>query len=282
MSTELTAAHYDRVTEAWRLVMGEAFHYGVFAGTEGDNPTKALDRATTRLNEVMLAAAAPLPFGAFVLDVGCGIGGPARWLARTARVRVRGLSNSATGVAEATRLSAAEGLHDVTDFAVADAMHNQQDGGVFDLVWVMESSHLMPDKPQLLRECARVLKPGGRLVLCDLLVKQPFSMEEVFSLRKDLRHLDRAFGRAKMETEDFYTEHCGAAGLDVVATQDLTAATRPTLVAWAQNAETHREQLAARIGAGGVSDLQRACEVLQGFWDSGRMGYGLLQAVKSS
>lgn len=276
MSTELTAQHYDAVTQAWRIVMGEAFHYGIFEGAEVDDPVGALDRATVRLNEWMLAGAGPLSAGAKVLDVGCGIGGPARWLARQTGAQVRGLSNSAEGVATAQALTDLPGV----DFVVGDALNNQQPADAFDLVWVMESSHLMPDKPQLLRECARVMRPGARLVLCDLVIKQPFTLEEIFARRTDLRCLDRAFGRAKMERLTDYAAWAEAAGLVVDQTVDWTAPTRPTLRAWAENATRHEAELVDLIGAKGVADLRRACTVLLDFWDTDRMGYGLLSAHK--
>jgi 27-O-demethylrifamycin SV methyltransferase len=272
----LTAQHYDAVTQAWRIVMGEAFHYGIFEGPEAEAPVEALDRATVRLNEWMLAGAGDLAKGARVLDVGCGIGGPARWLARQAGVQVRGLSNSAEGVATAQALTDDPEV----DFVVGDALDNQQPDAHFDLVWVMESSHLMPDKPQLLRECARVMKPGARLVLCDLVIKRPFTLEEVFEHRRDLRCLDRAFGRAKMETLAQYAEWAEAAGLQVDGTVDWTVPTRPTLLAWGENATRHEAELVELIGAKGVKDLRRSCAVLLDFWDTERMGYGLLRAHK--
>lgn len=276
MTTELTARHYDAVTAAWRLVMGEAFHYGIFTPAEAADPVAHLQRAAVRLNESLLAAAAPLPTGARVLDVGCGIGGPARWLAHTAQVQVRGLSNSPTGIATAQAITDVPGV----DFVVADATANGQPDAAFDLVWVMESSHLMPDKPGLLRECARVLRPGGRLVLCDLLLHRPFELSDVFALRSELKCLDRAFGRAKMEPISAYAGWAEAAGLVVEATADWTVQTRPTLVAWAANARAHSVELYDLIGESGVDDLARACAILLDFWDQGRMGYGMLRAGK--
>ncbi len=166
------------------------------------------------------------------------------------------------------------------EFVVGDALDNGQPDATYDLAWVMESSHLMADKPRLLRECARTLKPGGRLVLCDLFMLRPFTLEEVFAHRSELRCLDRAFGRARMEPPSAYAEWAEAAGLRVERHRDLTEETRPTLEAWATNAERHRATLQGLIGEAAVGDLVRACGILLGFWDDARMGYGLLTATR--
>jgi 27-O-demethylrifamycin SV methyltransferase len=274
MSTALTAAHYDAVTAAWRLVMGESFHYGVFEAR--DDPMHDLDRATERANERMMAAAGPWSLADRVLDVGCGIGGPAEWLARRTGATVRGLTNSPAGARTAADLIECSGLS--VDFVVGDAQSHDEADQSFSVAWVMESSHLMPDKAALLRECARVLAPGGRLVLCDLIWHRPPALSEVLTRRKDFGALDRAFGRARMEPIEKYREYCVAAGLGDIGVEDLTAATRPTLLAWGGNARHHREALLPLLGRAGLDDFVRGCEVLLEFWDTGRMGYALIAA----
>ena len=275
-----TAAHYDAVTEAWRLVMGDAFHYGVFPPDGGDgDPADLLPQATIRLNEVMLTAAGPVGPAARVLDVGCGVGGPARWLAAQTGARVLGITNSPAGVAVA-RSQTPRSLAGQVEFTVADALHNGQPDGVFDVVWVMESSHLMADKARLVSECARVLRPGGRLVLCDLMVVRPFELAEVFAEHDALKCLDRVFGRAKMQTAAAYRGYCRSAALRWDADADLTTATRPTLLAWRANLRQHRATMLELLGGAALQDFERACGILLDYWDAGRMGYGLVSATR--
>jgi len=276
VNNELARAHYDRITAAWRLVMGEAFHYGVFLDDEAARPVEALQRAAIRLNERMLEAVLPLPPQPRVLDLGCGIGGPARWLSQAVEATVLGLSPSEVGIDLANRLSADDPR---TSFEVGDAQHNGQPDDHYDLVWVMESSHLMPEKPRMIRDAYRALKPGGRFVLCDQFALDPFQLDELFAWRDDLNTLDRAFGRAKMQPPTYYAEEMTAAGLVEVVHEDLTEATRPSLAAWIANCDTHRAELETLIGAEAITDLQRACEVLAGFWGT-RIGYGLLSGRK--
>jgi 27-O-demethylrifamycin SV methyltransferase len=155
--------HYDSISAAWRLLMGESFHYGYF-----ENPEDSLDTATKALTKQMALRAEIEPHHR-VVDVGCGIGGPALYLVEHIGCHVSGLSTSPVGIATAKERAVERGFEERADFSVRDAMDNRFDDLSFDRVWVMESSHLMPDKSRMIHESARVLKPGGRLVLCDIM-----------------------------------------------------------------------------------------------------------------
>ena len=97
------AAHYDRVTDAWRLLLGEELHYGVF--DDADDP---LPVATAALTARMVDAA-ELAAGQRVLDVGCGTGAPACALVEAHGVEVLGITTSEVGVARARERAAARG-----------------------------------------------------------------------------------------------------------------------------------------------------------------------------
>lgn len=265
-------SHYDRVTDAWGLLLGPELHYGDFAGG-----ATTLREATVALTERMLDAARPAA-GEHVLDVGCGTGAPACQLAQTAGVEVTGITTSKVGVEAARERAAAEGLADRVRFEQRDGMANGFPDASFDVAWVLESSHLMRDRDRLLAECARVLRPGGRLALCDIVLRRPMPFEEVRRLRGPLALLRDVFGDARMEQLETYAELAEAAGLEVTAQVDLTAATRPTFEAWRQNAAEHRDVVVAQLGEHGWQQFVDSCDVLEGFWDDGTLGYGLLAA----
>jgi 27-O-demethylrifamycin SV methyltransferase len=268
------AAHYDRVTDAWGLLLGDELHYGVFAHDDDPLPV-ATAALTTRMVE-----ASQLSPGLTVLDVGCGTGAPARALATEHGVRVTGITTSEVGVATATELAAAAGLQDQVSFEVRDGTRNGFADASFDRVWVLESSHLMRDREALVSECARVLRPGGRLALCDIILRRPMPFEEVKRLRKPLAVLRDAFGDARMEPLDLYASMATAHGLVVDQQDDLTAATRPTFDRWRANAEAHRATVVASLGEDGWQQFVESCDILEGFWDDGTLGYGLLAAAK--
>lgn len=267
------ARHYDRITEAWGLLLGEELHYGVFA--TGD---EALPAATQALTDAMVDAAHIEP-GVAVLDVGCGTGGPARHLGGLG-ADVTGITTSAVGVAEATARTAAAGLGARVRFEVRDGMANGFPDASFDRAWVLESSHLMADRVALLAECARVLRPGGRIALCDVIVIEKLPLTEVKRLLQPFVLLRTVFGAARMEPLHQYAAWLTELGLEVDTTTDLTEATRPTFDRWRTNAEVHHDAAVAAMGAQALDDFVAACDVLDAFWADGTLGYGLVAARK--
>jgi 27-O-demethylrifamycin SV methyltransferase len=265
---------YDRVTAAWLMLLGEEFHYGVF--NTGDEP---LDVATAELTARM-AAGARFGAGLSVLDVGCGTGAPAITMARRHHVKVTGITTSAVGVAAATKRAQEAGLSDAVHFEQRDGTDNGFPDESFDRVWALESSHLMRARERLISECARVLKPGGRLVLCDLIRHRDIPFAEVRERRRDFATLRAAFGDAHMEPLADYHRYAEAQGLVVDQLDDLTQATLPTFDRWRLNATEHRHEVVAALGQDGWETFVRACDILEGFWRDGTMGYGLIAAHK--
>jgi 27-O-demethylrifamycin SV methyltransferase len=268
------AAHYDHVHGAWRLIMGEEFHYGYF-----DAPDTPLDHATAALTEQMLRRAR-VAAGERILDVGCGTGRQACDLATTLGASVLGITTSASGVAAATKLASDRGLSDAR-FAQRDGTDNHLDDASFDVAWVLESSHLMRDRAALLHECARVLAPGGRLVLCDIIRKRDIPFAEVRDRREDFAVLRAAFGDAHMEPLSDYTGTLEELGLRVEDATDISVATLPTFAAWRANVERHHGALRHLLREQGVDEFVRATHILEAFWQDGTLGYGILAAVKS-
>ncbi len=280
------AAHYDHVHSAWRLIMGEEFHYGYFT-----TPQTSLPQATAALTELMLERA-HIDAGDRVLDIGCGTGYQSCKLAATRDARVLGITTSVNGVEAATALAAERQLDSTSGGAKTGsgrgtAHFEQRDGtktglpdSSFDVAWVLESSHLMRDRQGLLAECARVLAPGGRMVLCDIIRKREIPFREVRGRREDFGVLRAAFGDAHMEPLEEYTDTLEALGLTATESIDISAETLPTLAAWRANAETHRPTVQRLLGKAGVDDFVRATEILESFWHDGTLGYGIVAAGK--
>lgn len=104
-----------------------------------------------------------------VLDLGCGLGGPARRLAKVFACRVTGLDLTPEYVEVATQLAERTGLKGRVGFVQGDACETSFQDASFDVVWSQHAAMNIPDKAKLYGEAARVLKPGGRLVLYDIL-----------------------------------------------------------------------------------------------------------------
>jgi 27-O-demethylrifamycin SV methyltransferase len=270
------APHYDRVTEAWRLVLGDELHYGVF--DRGDEPLPVATRALTRR---MIAGAGLTP-GLRVLDVGCGTGEPARYLVTTQGVRVLGITTSQVGVQLATERAAAAGLSGAAEFEVRDGTANGLPDESFDRVWVLESSHLMPARDALIAECARVLRPGGRVVLCDVIRHREIPFTELRARRAEFATLRDVYGVARMDPLASYVDRLAGEGLTVELAEDLTTATLPTFDRWRHNLERQHDEVTALLGADGGAEFARSIDILDAFWRDGTLGYGIVAASKSA
>jgi SAM-dependent methyltransferase len=114
---------------------------------------------------VRLARLASLSPGARVLDVGGGLGGPARTLAVEFGCHVTVVDLTESYVRAAADLTARLGLGDRVTHHVGDALDLPFDDGAFDVVWTQNSGMNIADKQRLYVGFHRVLRPGGVLAL---------------------------------------------------------------------------------------------------------------------
>jgi SAM-dependent methyltransferase len=103
-----------------------------------------------------------------VLDVGCGLGGPSRFLARAYGCRIIGLDLTAEFCRVAEMLARRTGLGDQVAYRQGDALALPFADGAFDVVWSQNASMNIADRDRLYAEMHRVLKPAGRLAIQDV------------------------------------------------------------------------------------------------------------------
>jgi tocopherol O-methyltransferase len=216
-TTAAVAAHYDELDPFYREVWGEHVHHGYWA-TGRESPAKAADALADLVADRL--ALAP---GAAVADIGCGYGATARRMAERHGVRVTGLTVSAAQAERgASRRAPARG-----GFAVLrrDWLANGLPDGGFDRAYAVESSEHMPDKSRFFAEAWRVLKPGGRLVVCAWLARADPRPWEVRWL---LEPICREGRLPSMGEEADYRLLAREAGFVIVASEDLSRAVRRT------------------------------------------------------
>ncbi|HEV2271589.1 MAG TPA: methyltransferase domain-containing protein [Steroidobacteraceae bacterium] len=106
-----------------------------------------------------------------VLDIGAGIGGPARFLAETHGCRVTGIDLSEPFVEAARYLTERTGQSGQVSFQTASALELPFDGGSFDVVLLQHVAMNISDRARLYREIRRVIKSGGRFATFDVVLK---------------------------------------------------------------------------------------------------------------
>ena len=116
-----------------------------------------------------LARAAGLRSTMRVLDIGSGIGGTSRCLAKEFGCRVTGIDLTDEYCQVASMLTAKVGLDELVDYRQGDATNLPFEDNEFDVVWTEHVAMNIPDKRRFYSEMYRVLKPGGTLAIYDFL-----------------------------------------------------------------------------------------------------------------
>lgn len=176
---------------------------------------------------------APLQTGTKVLDVGGGLGGTARFLARSqgCSVTVLDLTEEFCRVGE--MLTQRSGLSDLVRFQQGSALDMPFPDASFEAVWTQHSSMNIEDKPRLYREFHRVLQPGGQFAFFEIMAGPvqaprypvPWASEPSISFLvppENIRHLLADTGFKEIKWQD-----ASAAGIDWFRARAATSQGKP-------------------------------------------------------
>lgn len=211
------ARHYDELDYFYRSVWGEHLHHGLWWNEDDRTPP---EEATTRLLEQAVAPLALTP-EMNVVDIGCGYGGVARWLAAHHGVRVTGLTLSTRQAAfAATTAPSGQAVR----IRVGDWLHNDLPDVGFQAALAIESLAHMPDKGAFFHELARTLVPGGRAALaCWLATPEPTLPERLL-----LRQICREGSLPGIGTLDDYLRLARNSGLRLLDHRDISSSVERT------------------------------------------------------
>jgi cyclopropane fatty-acyl-phospholipid synthase-like methyltransferase len=157
--------YFNDTAGDYRLLWGTDRNLGLHCGYF-DRERRGHDDAVRHMNRV-LAETACIEAPVRVLDAGCGIGGSAIWLAENIGAEVVGVNIHPGQIEQARRLAGELRLEERIRFHVADFCATGLEPESFDVVWALESACYAQDKPALIAEAWRLLKPGGRLIVAD-------------------------------------------------------------------------------------------------------------------
>jgi tocopherol O-methyltransferase len=264
--------HYDRLSIFYRLLWGEHLHHGYWENGE------SIARAQIKLME-KLAERAGIPDGATVLDIGCGLGGSAFWLAEQYNCQVTGLTISPVQAQMASRRARAKGLDDRVRFLVEDANVWSPQSETVDAIWIMESSEHFRDKPNFFDRCASALKSGGVLAICAWLRGKRSTEAD---RKKLVETIGRAMLSASLDTLNQYVHWMGQAGLIVESAEDITANIAPTWKYCSQMAERWPMRWLTPLVDGPTRQFIKSFPLMTEAYATEAMAFGLFVAHKRS
>ncbi|MEZ5413644.1 MAG: class I SAM-dependent methyltransferase [Opitutaceae bacterium] len=260
--------HYDRLSSLYQRFWGEHIHHGWWE--DGESLPEAQEKLVRRLAE-----AAAIPRNSQVLDVGCGLGGSSRWLARELACSVRGITLSPVQVKIATRRARESELDTRVHFERADAEQIALEPESYDVVWSIECIEHLFDKRRFFMRAAQALKPGGSFAICTWL-GTPESPEH----RAIVDQVCRGMLCPSLGSLEDHVNWFQAAGLEVIRAEDVTANVART---WdLARAVLDRPEVRALLAVSDreTRDFARAFTSMSDAYASGAMGYGFFVARK--
>lgn len=228
---------------------------GIFNIGYAEDPERAdLARAQEGMVRLVIDS---LPEKGRLLDVGCGVGGPACLAAEEkAGAELTGINITGIHLAEAKRRAREKGLSRRVRFCKGDAQAIPFAGGSFDGLYAIETAFHYPDKALFAREAHRVLKPGGALSVADIVWDRP---PEGLRGRLLSAAWKQAMSSPEIFSADQWAQSLAAAGFSRVEVRDISRGSLGLLPLWLERLEAHRAELSRRYPAA----LMRA--VLAGF-----------------
>jgi tocopherol O-methyltransferase len=260
--------HYNLSTLFYRLLWGPHIHHGLWEADE--SPRHAQLQLTERLAN--LAAIS----GTRVLDVGCGMGASSIHLAKTRGCHAVGITISPVQRLWAALSARWHRVNSQTEFLSADAESVDFLAQSFDVVWSVECTEHLFDKPRFFARAADWLKPGGTIAICAWLAGDQLSDAQ----SQQVYDVCEGFLCPSLGSRQDYVDWMQVAGLTILTTEDWTArVTRTWEICRDRVQRSGVRSLARIIDRDTVLFLDRFDAILAAY-RSGAMKYGCFVARK--
>ncbi len=183
MTHPSVTAHYGRHGELSERILTALAEDGKPTAPPRLEDLRALDQFHNRGHEATAELASALAAKAddLCLDIGCGLGGPARQIAAQSGCRVEGVDLTPEFIATAETLTQLVGLSERVGFTCADACRLPFEDGHFTAAFTQHAAMNIADKSALYGEAHRAVRPGGRFAIYDV-VAGPVAGDLVFPM----------------------------------------------------------------------------------------------------
>ncbi|MDP6411893.1 MAG: methyltransferase domain-containing protein [Arenicellales bacterium] len=220
-----------------------------------------------------LALHAKINESTHVLDLCCGLGGPARYLAYHYGCRVTGVDMNTDRLAGAVRLTERTKLQDRVLFHHANALQTGLADETFDVIVSQEAFCHIPNKKTLITECVRLLRPGGRIVYTDILARS--------SMTNEIRsRLETEMVFSELSTLEQYCHLLEEKGCQVIEVEDLSDNWAQILIDRLAMYRSLKEQTVSSFDLAHFQKWDRTYSFFVGLYRSGELGGGRFVAHK--
>ena len=183
MFTKRDVADYYNVTQLhyenwWGLKKNHSLHYGIW-----EPGIKTAGEAIANTNRIMMELSG-ITAQDTILDAGSGVGGAAIYLSSTKNAHVTGITLSEKQLAFANKLAKEKKLTHKVSFQLMDYTQTSFSDESFDVVWACESMTHAANKEAFIKEAYRLLKKGGRLIVCDFFLKADDQLDKKLWIKK--------------------------------------------------------------------------------------------------
>ena len=268
--------HYDFTTAFYRMLWGRHIHHGLWEPDHGPASGESPLAAQIHLINT-LATKASIGPGQRVLDVGCGMGGSSIHLARERHCDVTGITLSPVQKMWAKTSATLNGVRRRTRFRRADAERIEFPATEFDVVWSVECTEHLFDKPAFFRKAATWLKPGGRMAICAWLAGSNASTPDG---HEQVRLVCENFLCPSLGSEADYVEWMTAGGLEMVEVSDLTDQVLATWEICERRVRRTGMRWLAKLADRQTRAFLEHFETILNAYRSRAMGYGCFVARK--
>ena len=263
--------HYDLSTLFYRLLWGPHIHHGCWE--QNESPRQAAVQLTERLADLV-----NIQGGERLIDIGCGMGGSSIHLARHRRCETIGVTISPVQRRWAQWSALVQGVRSRCTFMCADAETVELPPTQADVVWSIECTEHLFDKPRFFERAAQWLKPGGSMAICAWLAGR--DAEAQAGLAEQTFQVCEGFFCPSLGTLGDYVNWMSAAGLQVETAVDWTSQVLRTWEICRDRVRRSRVRMLARcIDRDSVMFLDRF-ETLLRAYQTGAMEYGCFVARK--
>ncbi|MEO8288026.1 MAG: methyltransferase domain-containing protein [Chloroflexota bacterium] len=193
-----------------------------------------------------------LDAGSDVLDVACGSGGPAIFMAQTTGCRVTGIDINEGGVNTGTQMAEARGVSDRVQFKQVDAsLRLPFEDASFDAITCIDAINHMYNRAEVMGEWYRVLRPGGRFLFTDAVVVTGML------LRDEIMARSSSMGEFIFTPPGIHDHFIEAAGFIDLQVEDVTSTIATVSKNWHDARADHRDYLLEIESQAAFEDLQR-------------------------